>query len=485
MDQVERIPFPSSRFPGLSAQTRRWLEFEQTVNERIFAEPGTGAIDLGGRTVQSRLHPGRRGVWTQEAVWLPLHRSRLYGELGGEATERSWRRDGCTPLMLHPQPTAAHRRAASWYGKTALAGTRATPTASFRSLLAWRDDEDPFILKLSLGARVGGVRRAVTERDIACGVTISSILDTIPALDRQHHRFGWFPETGGVVESESGEGWMLRRLPSVTADTHLVPMFALISARGQAAPLLVDMIRESGSSPEAYVMQKIITPYAGVMSYLLFVHGIQFEGHGQNVLFEVGADGHPNGRVVLRDFSDASVAIPMRVALGRPLPRPWISPAPARKFSVVSSASEHSCNRQQPLALRGRDTVERYGLSAFIWSLNASLARYFRTYDAARIRRRYLGLWQREAARLLGVRPLFATNREGLATDKAIAFFLSTTDWDALGASGSVALPPAAEHLRIFDEVARRRGRVYRRIGTSWGDLYLDGGRPAFFRPAF
>ena len=63
-----KTPSRNPQFEGLNAQTSRWLELEQTVNERIFAEPGSVAVDLGGRTVQSRLHPGRRGIWNQEVV---------------------------------------------------------------------------------------------------------------------------------------------------------------------------------------------------------------------------------------------------------------------------------------------------------------------------------------------------------------------------------------------------------------------------------
>lgn len=476
---------PSPQFAGLNAQTSRWLELEQTVNERIFAAPGSVEIDLGGRTVQSRLHPGRRGIWNQELVWLPSHRARVYGDLGADANENPLRRDGCTPLLIHPQPTAAHRRAAAWYGKATLDGTRATPTASFRSVLAWRGDGDAMVAKLSLGAKVGGVRRAFIERDIAAGVMTSAILDTIPALDRQHHRFGWFRETGGVIEAESGEGWMLRRLPALTDDAHLVPLFSLISARGAAPPLLVDMIHASGLSPETFVVENLVGPYVDVLSYLLFVHGVHFEGHGQNVLFEVDGDGRLNGRVILRDFSDASVSIPMRVALERPLPRLRIEASAHREFSSVSAASEHSSNLHRPLAFRARDTVERYGLGAFVWSINTSLTRYFRPYDAGSIRRKYLRLWQSKATRLLGVRPLLRRSPQGLPVDEAIACFLAETDWAALGAGAPVALPAAAEPLRIFTGVRRRQGRVYHRVHCSWGDVYLEGSRPTFFRPAF
>ena len=101
-------------------------------------------------------------------------------------------------------------------------------------------------------------------------------------------------------------------------------------ASRRRAPLIVDLIRRSGRKPEAFVLEELIRPYVKVLAYLLFEEGIQVEGHAQNVLVEIDADEGLTGRVVLRDLSDMSVSIPLRVAkrsrsrpsTGTPGPRP-------------------------------------------------------------------------------------------------------------------------------------------------------------------
>jgi hypothetical protein len=71
-----------------------------------------------------------------------------------------------------------------------------------------------------------------------------------------------------------------------------------------------------------------------------------------------------------------------------------------------------------------------------------------------------------------------------MATDEAIADYLRQIDWRASGAVAA-CLPDAAEPLIGEGRLRRRSGRVYGRIETEWGELFISEGRPAFFRPAF
>ena len=79
----------------------------------------------------------------------------------------------CVPLFVHPQPPAAHRRLQATFGSAALPEVWATPTASYRSVLAWRRGREPVVLKLSLGVKLGGAGRALTEAQVASGVLMS------------------------------------------------------------------------------------------------------------------------------------------------------------------------------------------------------------------------------------------------------------------------------------------------------------------------
>jgi hypothetical protein len=58
-------------------------------------------------------------------------------------------------------------------------------------------------------------------------------------------------------------------------------------------------------------------------------------------------------------------------------------------------------------------------------------------------------------------------------------------DWDARGARTAALPASGVEPMRVGRRARRRPGRRYRVVDTEWGELYLDGATPAFFRPAF
>jgi hypothetical protein len=483
----------SSRLAGLAPRIQRWVEYEQTLNERLIDPARYASIEHRGSTVRPELRPERRPVWDQPVVWLPRSRVRAYGPVAAHVHEAFGVAPGTglTPMFLHPQAPAAQRRLAGAFGLGVLPGVCATPTASYRSVVTWRRPARgaAVVLKLSLGAVIGRRRRRLTERSIAQAVVMSAVFDTIPVADRRRLQLDWFSEPCGVVEGESGQGWLLRRLPAWLAArgaTTLMPLFSLISRPGDnEVPLLVRWIRQSRRAPEEFVIDSLIRPFVHAEAYLLFEQGVQHEGHAQNVLVEVDAREQFTGRLVLRDFSDTSVNIAFRLAKRKPLPTFGRGLLPrGTPFRVAGNVGDHHTNFRRPFILRGFDTVEQYGLGGFVWPINASLARHFGRYDAASVAQQYLELWQQEAVRYLKLRPLLRETPRGLATDETIARFLRTTDWRALGARPA-RLPAAAEPLLGEGRQRRRAGRVYERLESPWGDMFLSEGCPAFFRPAF
>ncbi len=85
------------------------------MNEYLFSP---AAPFPRAHTVRPALHPHQRAAWLQEVVWLPSERARAYGPvepllslaLGTDVPA------GHAPLMLHPQPPAAHRRLKAAFG---------------------------------------------------------------------------------------------------------------------------------------------------------------------------------------------------------------------------------------------------------------------------------------------------------------------------------------------------------------------------------
>jgi hypothetical protein len=62
-------------------------------------------------------------------------------------------------------------------------------------------------------------------------------------------------------------------------------------------PLLVRLIRRSRRRPEEFILETLIRPYVNAEAYLLFEHGVQHEGHTQNVLLEVDSGERLTGRL--------------------------------------------------------------------------------------------------------------------------------------------------------------------------------------------
>jgi hypothetical protein len=471
---------------GLDAATRRWLTYEQTVNERLVNDATHVPIDGRSNTVRARYWPERQPVWPQDVVWIPRERARLYGPLEAafvDAFGHEPPRDR-VPLLLHPQQPASHARLARAHGCQTLDGVVASPTASYRSVLAWRADRQPVVLKLSIGAVIGRTRRALREEQIARAVIMTRLFDTISPDDRVRLGLDWCREPAGLVEVERGHGWLLRRLPPSIPNRTLVPAFSLISRNGAEEPLLVELIRRAGGRPEAFVIDRLLAPYVDALSFLLLEHGLQFEGHSQNVLLEVDEQMALTGRLVLRDLSDTSVSIPLRLAKRRPLPALDTETFPVgAPFRLARIPTDFHCNFDRAWVFRAYDTVERYGLWGFVWPINRSLSRFFEGYDAGQVERAYLTRWQRAVEKHLNVQPLFREDPVGLATDESIGWFLRHVDWRALGATPGSAVPESAEPVLVDARLRRRRGASYDRVETSWGDLFLDGGHPAFFAP--
>jgi hypothetical protein len=490
LKQNKEHPLP--QFDGLDRRARRWLDYEQTVNERLFNDKMLVPFDDRSNTVKTRFYPERRPVWEQDLVWLPNNMVRRYGLIDESIrTDFGIRpRRNFTPLFLHPQTPAPHRELAEQYGRERLADFAVTPTASYRSVVLWdrTAQRSPGLLKLSIGAIIAHTRRVLRENQVARAVLISSLFDCISRKDRQRFDFDWFSEPAGMVETRSRHGWLLRRWPDLlnkAGSTTLMPTFSLISRDGSDVPLLISLLGTSRKTPEAFVIDRLLRPYVAALAHLLFEEGLQYEGHPQNVLWELDSRDHLTGRMVLRDLADTSVNIALRIAKGKPLPKfPRRFLPDNAPFPIAGNAADYRTNAKRWRILRGFDTVEAYGLRSFVWAINKTMLKFCPRYDAKLVEQRYLELWQEAAISSLRARPLFRRNPKGLAIDEAVAYFLSQTDWKALGGRPS-RLPASAEPLFIEGRMHRRRGAVYLRVASNWGDLFICEGRPGFFRPAF
>jgi hypothetical protein len=312
-------------------------------------------------------------------------------------------------------------------------------------------------------------------------------LDTIPPPVREEIGFDWFSEPAGVVETASGAGWLLRRIPPGIKSRDgnwMLPAFSLISRRGEFPPLLVEMINRCGIAPEKFVLERVIGPYVSVISYLLLEEGLHVEGHAQNVLFEVNDDSELTGRVILRDLSDMSVDIAHRIARGKPLPDiRGISSGPP-PFPLSTVAGGHRCGWTRSNAGRAWNTVERYGLGGFVWSVNTSLARFYPEYNASAVERGYLRKWQEQTMHSLHIRPTLRKDRPGIEMDETVRRFHRRVAWKELGAEHVSQPPRRIEQLQPIGVLPGGASEI-QRVESPWGDLLIAAGLPVYFAPAF
>jgi hypothetical protein len=242
-------------------------------------------------------------------------------------------------------------------------------------------------MKLSLGAIIATTRRSLRENQVARAVLISSLFETIPASVRNRLGFDWFAEPCGMVETKSRHGWLLRRWPHFFLAGRagsLIPTFSLISRSGDQPPLLVRLARRSRKSPEQFLLDTIVAPFIKVMAYLLFEEGLQYEGHAQNVLWEINQAENLTGRMILRDLADSSVNLAFRAAREKTIPKfPNGFVASGARFPVAGEAADYRTNAGRWRVLRGFDTVEGYGLWNFLWVLNQTMARFVSGYDSS------------------------------------------------------------------------------------------------------
>src|SRR6201999_2764288 len=120
-----------------------------------------------------------------------------------------------------------------------------TPTASYRSLVAWRRGAPALGLKLSLGARVGNPRRSVREDQVVRAVLMTSIFDTTPDAHRRELGLDWFADRSGLVATRSRQGYTVREFPQRAPDHALMPAFSLVANRGRRPSWLAQLIRRS------------------------------------------------------------------------------------------------------------------------------------------------------------------------------------------------------------------------------------------------
>ena len=273
-------------------------------------------------------------------------------------------------LLVHPQSLSYYRPLLTMRGVTPCIDSvfYATPTASSRTLLAWKDGSEskPFCVKVSLDAVIGEVHRTIPSERVCKCVGLTQMLAR--ASDIPPTAVFW-PEYLGVAPHCLPRGGMLLRgIPpsAIGKPTLHVPLFALTSdPRGFGEPLLVTAVRNSSLDVVDWLRVFLLQPFARDSMHLATLCGITMEPHAQNVLIEMTKDFRPTGRLAFRDLEDICVDIPYRsvIDLIQPVEYPTIN-GWRRDY--------HQHNRRQPLI----DSLSIYFERGVLWQLTEALLQW-------------------------------------------------------------------------------------------------------------
>lgn len=176
-------------------------------------------------------------------------------------------------------------------------------------------------LKLPLPVSTLGLRnrRALVPGTLADGALVHRVLATVIARDA---------ELSGLMITDDGNyahaghpflGCMLRMLPAGLDRCHVVPLAALLAARGPGGKLVIDEL--GGGDPV-----KLACAYFGLLFRIgvrLFVrYGIALESHQQNAAFVIDSAGG-GMRLLVKDFDGALINhARLAAALGQAAPGP-------------------------------------------------------------------------------------------------------------------------------------------------------------------
>jgi len=332
--------------PAIPAPLARWLEREQTANERardpqLFAP--ISALPLPGR-----FDPAQRPIWPLEYLEIPIDDVAIAQHRPGAAVRRALFSDRrghrCVRFFVHPWSREQYALDVARWGLQR-GQFWATPTASIRSLAVWskRDPRLCFGLKLSIDVEIQRIRRVVKTSKLARAIALTAVFDAMPRAQRRHHGVDVLREPLTLRLTGQEHGTIVRELaPDMQS---LVPGFSLFAARpGNRPPLAIELAGRGVDAARLvdWLIESLWKPLVRVSSYLMFGQGLIGDLHQQNVLFECDRRGELTGRLVLRDLDSFKTDLELRRRRGRTV-QPYLEAGAAGATSADLKLDDSTC----------------------------------------------------------------------------------------------------------------------------------------------
>jgi hypothetical protein len=316
--------------PSRNIAASKISEFELPpgVEELIYDEQILISRDLDESVIMSpKLNnqdefytPEKRNVFALKTYWINEEYLNAFKDAGlNPELEKLMHR---TQNGVSQWRFIVHPESESFYSELLKTATRgkdwyATSTSSSRTLVVWPPTRPDLVFfgKLSLDKEIAGVARTIPAGEVARSLGTTATLNTISSDLPKN--FNYFPESIGLMPKNFERGGMIvREIPEdiKSGKDKFVPLFSLYAKCKSCRknPLLMDMINRSGMGPEAFVRNKIISPFLDQWLELVINEGISMEPHAQNVLVGIDDNQDLNGKFLHRDFGGFNIDFEFR-----------------------------------------------------------------------------------------------------------------------------------------------------------------------------
>lgn len=294
--------------------SRELVKYEQDYNDRI--ENLKEFVSILQNDIDPRYLPEKNPVFKLNAVWVPNDQLEIISTLADTSKEfkRKTLNGDETIFFFHPESASFFKPYLEKYpvDLTYLA----TPLASHRSIVAWKNgDSETFFLKVSLNRTVGGSLRLLNREQIERAAAISNLFHQVDQKRWAGAGIHFIDEPFHVLLKKINAGYSLRSMPALKSHEDVIPLFALYSKR-KGRSLLSREIQRSHLPAKDYLRTYILQPLISHSVMMAFEEGLIGELHEQNVMV-LTRRGRLTKDFYYRDAAGFSVDPQLRAAAGK------------------------------------------------------------------------------------------------------------------------------------------------------------------------
>lgn len=276
--------------PALDAKQlylSRFIQDEQTRNDRVENTKEFSSI-TDDITLDYQYRPDSQSSFPLLVYLVQQSEVEIYETKPGSSAKFKDSANHNIRFFVHPASQSAF---APYLAKAYVEpGWEATATSSYRSLLAWHNQQGVntkiYSLKVSLDVEIGEISRMLSRAQIERATAVSYLLQQTSTEKLAENGIYFIDEPVSVFLKNFPYGYSVREMPDLPKETRLVPLFSLYSkSKGESD--LQRLIDHSGTSTKEFVLQQILKPLVEQTFYLGFEHGLIGAPHEQNILIKM------------------------------------------------------------------------------------------------------------------------------------------------------------------------------------------------------